>query len=431
MADRRIPALPILFIVALTSVLQAQSPIDLELAEQYFDEARVLSECDGGRMWGTPLYGPMFFVDRATRAVVANQADQRGFLKQVGPVFVGTLPPKEMIANAATKWAGVTWTMVMWPLPADAMERQRLMAHESWHRIQDQLGFPGSDPANDHLDTREGRIWLQLEWRALKEALLHSQQDRKRATEDALTFRAYRRFLFPESAGLERALEMHEGLAEYTGIRLAAESAAASRAAKNLKEAEKRETFVRSFAYASGPAYGVLLDATKPNWREGLSVQDDLGELLRAAMSISLSRDLAGATLQRAERYDSTSLISVETERDKARQARLAMYRRRFVEGPALTIPFRQGALGFNPNNLQPLDDLGTVYPTMKVVDVWGILTVTGGALLGKSWGKIIVPSPQDPNARPLSGDGWTLELNEGWTTRGGRRKGDYVLTAK
>ena len=42
----------------------ADLPIDLERARQYFKEARSLSDRDKGRLWGTPLYGPLLFEGR-------------------------------------------------------------------------------------------------------------------------------------------------------------------------------------------------------------------------------------------------------------------------------------------------------------------------------------------------------------------------------
>ncbi len=412
------------------AAIASQAPIDLKLAHQHFHEAQTLSEKDAGRLWGTSLYGPMLFVDPKTRTVVANQADRHGHLKKRGDVFVGTLPAQETIANTAMSWAGVEWTMLVWPLPKDRHERLRLMAHELWHRVQGELGLSGSDPANSHLDTREGRIWLQLEWRALQAALRHRGIKRQRAIEDALTFRAYRRSLFPEHSRAERALEMGEGLAEYTGVRLSGDSEAAvvARAVKDLKDAESVETFVRSFAYASGPAYGILLDGAGSDWRKGLGADDDLGRLLQEAVSISLPPDLGSEVQGRATAYDADRLIAAETERDNTRRRRLAEYRKRFVDGPVLIIPLRQMNIEFDPRNLHPLDDLGTVYPTMTLTDAWGILTVAKDALLNKNWSKVRVTAPEDTTARPVKGDGWTLELKDGWELRAGERKGDYVV---
>jgi phage tail protein X len=59
-----------------------------------------------------------------------------------------------------------------------------------------------------------------MEWRALERALRQTGPARSAAIADALLFRTYRRTLFPDSAKNENALELNEGLAEYTGVRL-------------------------------------------------------------------------------------------------------------------------------------------------------------------------------------------------------------------
>ena len=69
-------------------VLAQQPTIDTALAYQYFQEAHALCSRDNGRLWGVSLCGPMLFVDRQTRAVVANQADREGILTKSGNVFV-------------------------------------------------------------------------------------------------------------------------------------------------------------------------------------------------------------------------------------------------------------------------------------------------------------------------------------------------------
>ena len=77
-------------VLPLQSQLLAQSsPIDTTLAYQYFQEAQALCSRDNGKLWGVSLCGPMLFVDRKTRTVVANQADKEGILTKSGNVFVG------------------------------------------------------------------------------------------------------------------------------------------------------------------------------------------------------------------------------------------------------------------------------------------------------------------------------------------------------
>jgi len=411
----------------------AQGGIDPARAQQYFQEARGLCEKDGGKLWGVSLCGPMIFADPATRLVVANQADKEGKLAPRESVFTGRLPEDENMSNTATTWAGVKWTMVMWPLPEDTLVRARLMMHELFHRVQDELGLVMQNPSNAHLDSREGRVWLQLEWRALRKALLESGEARRQAVTDALFFRALRRELLP-SATQEDALEMNEGLAEYTGVKLRGTPDAETMAyfAKRLESAGNSPSFVRSFAYSTGPAYGLLLDASGAKWRAGLTGGSRLGDLLRTAYGVELGKDVTAAVALRAKAYDGDALRAAEVTRENERIQRIAKYRARLVDGAVLILPvLEKFDFSFDPYNLLPLDEKWTVYPTTRVSDVWGVLEVSDGALFVREGGRIVrvvVTAPADANARPFRGDGWTLELAPGWTLAAGERKGDFVL---
>jgi hypothetical protein len=417
--------------------LRAGEPgIDPAAARRCFAEAAALSKADGGRLWGRTLYGPMLFVDPSTRAVVANERDAAGTLRERDGLWLGKLPADQPVANTAFTWDGKRWTMVMWPVPDDRYARGRLLMHELFHRIQDDLGLPAADADNGHLDRRDGRVWLRLEWRALAEALLRPGQ-RGRAVEDALVFRAYRRSLFPRAAGAERALELNEGLAEYTGLCASGLPAdvLADRAAVTLATHEQDLTFVRTFAYASGPAYGLLLDAAGVGWRGGLSRRSDLGDLLAAALSVKVPRDdLAGEARRRADRYDDGRVLAGEARREELSRRQQAEFRDRFVRGPILELP-ASGTVrySFNPNEVEALADVGTVYLTARVSDAWGTLTVTsGGALMERdAAGRVKcfrVAAPADAAARPLKGSGWTLELRDGWGLRPGTRRGDWEV---
>src|ERR1044072_5769119 len=199
----------------------AQSPaIDTKLAAQYFRQLKQTSDRDGSKTWGLLVYGPIILVDPLTGHVVANQADLEHKLTAEDGVFVGKLPGEISPANTATDWAGVHWTMVLWPVSEFRQPRERLLLHESFHRLQEKLGLPARDAVNTHLDTLNGRIWIQMEWRALERALRQTGPARQAAIADALLFRSYRRSLFPGSANNENALELNEGLAEFTGVKL-------------------------------------------------------------------------------------------------------------------------------------------------------------------------------------------------------------------
>src|SRR5438270_13469095 len=179
----------------------------------------------------------------------------------------------------------------------DADVRQQNMLHGLFHRIQPELGLITSDGFNEHLDTLEGRVWMRLEWRALRRALESNGRDRAEAIADALAFRRERRRRFPGAADNERREEIREGLASYTGIAAwAASPADAHRAAASaLAGGESQPAFVGNFEAHSGPAYGVLLDDLLPGWRRQLRATSDLGDMLASATHRPPTTNLAKA----------------------------------------------------------------------------------------------------------------------------------------
>jgi len=411
------------------------APIDLALAHQYLAELAAGSARDNGALWGVPLYGPMFFVDPATRYMVANEPDSAGLLTPRDGLFVGTLPPEESPANTAIRWSGKRWTMIMWPLPSDGYRRRQLGFHELFHRVQPDLRLEGADPASAHLGTRDGRLWTRLEWRALAEALIRRGDERAAAIQDALLFRARRRALFPAAAADERALEMNEGLSEYTGFRMSGLPGwvLADRAAVALMDRERQESLSRSFAYASGPAYGVLLDERGVSWRPRVTPRTDLGDLLREAYRIRLPDVTEADLVRRAARYDGGRVMTQETalaERMAAQEARL---RALLIDGPTVTVPVASRfSYSFDPNGATPLAGVGTSYESARVTDEWGILTVQSGGVLmvreGPGIVRAVVPAPRDAASPPLSSEGWRLELADGWVLRRAARAGSWEV---
>ena len=151
----------------------------------------------------------------------------------------------------------------------------------AWSRS---LGLMTGDGQNNHLDTLEGRYWLQQEWRALARSLATSGTERTSAVRDALAFRLTRRALFPGAAENERLEEIREGLAQYTATVTTAASPrdTAQSAIQQLAEFAKRESLVREFRICVGnrirDSFGCLvsgLDQTRERTRGfGRTVED-------------------------------------------------------------------------------------------------------------------------------------------------------------
>lgn len=408
--------------------MPAFGKVDPAGAVDVFHQAQAICARDAGVFWGRELCGPMLLVDPVDRSVVANRADGSDSLKPVGSVFIGTLPATVILANTSIEWSGIRWSEILWPLPEDADQRHVMLAHEMFHRIQPALKMVLREGDNRHLDTLQGRYLMQLEWRALAAALrAPNAAARKAAIADALLFRRERYRLFPQAAENENDLESNEGIAEYTGVRLglATPQARTRYALRDLTAFVKAPTFVRSFAYATGPAYGLLLDQADPGWRHRLGSGQRLDQLLGTALHLPSP---AFATLDAREAvYDDGTLRASEQQRDEARRAHLAQLKARLVDGPVLTLPLHRSNYQFNPQTLIPLGDRGTVYPTMRLTDDWGALDVDGDARVDQQ-AKIATVSAAGIDASHLHGDGWHLDLNEGWVIVPGPRKGDWTV---
>jgi hypothetical protein len=425
---------PALISLALPMGASAQSyAIDLDQARAYFAEVRHLGDADNGRLWGKRVDGPMLFVDPQSRQIVANMPDSSRSWREQNGVWSGTLSPDQSPANTSIVWAGRHWSMVMWPVSDNRYSRGRLLMHESFHRLQPDLGLPATDRANAHLGTVDGRIWTRLEWRALTEALLRTGSERKQALTDALIFRARRRALFPAAAEDERQLELNEGLAEYTGFSMSGLPRAAlyDRLAVQLAQYEQQDNFARSFAYASGPAYAVLLDAAGKPWRNGLNAQSDLSSII--ARAYGLTDVSASSADSRVTRYSATRMIADERARETRRLAIEAKLRAKFVDGPTLTIPAASKFnYSFDPNGATPLQNVGTIFESSRVTDDWGVLDVSsGGVLMRRNKGLItaaVVSTLPAGDAPPISGDGWKLDLAPRWSVVRGGRSGDWIV---
>jgi hypothetical protein len=377
-----------------------QPAIPYEAAKHVFDHAHLASDEDGGKLWGVPLYGPLVFADPKTRTYVRENGTG------------GELPAGVIVANTATKIDDELTTIISWPAisggPATA--QRRLAMHECFHRIQDGIGFPANSPNNAHLDSVDGRYWLKLELRALATALRGTGDVRTAAIRDAVAFRAARREAFAGAAETERALENNEGLAEYTGWALRGTPPEESRLtfARHLDRIDPATSFVRGFAYETGPAYGLLLDVLMPGWTRKYKATDDL-----AAFT-----GIAGGKPS-PETYGGAELRTAEEKRDRDQRERVARFRARLVDGPVLELPMEGAHYGFDPNGVTALGDAGNGYESLEITAPWGRISVDKGARIAKDWNTAYVAAE----------DRGKLQLEPGWKVVTGPRQGDLRVT--
>ena len=183
---------------------------------------------------------------------------------------------------------------------------------------------------------------------------------------DALLFRHERYRLFPDAQAEERALELNEGVAEYTGVRvgLPTPPSAPPMPCATSRPSCSRPPSCAPSPMPPGPAWGLLLDQADPAWRDELARRDEgghppgLDQMLQAALK--LPEPSAATVKAREADYDDT-LRPRELARDQARQAHLAELKARLVDGPVLRLPLagHHASYQFNPQTLEALGSAG------------------------------------------------------------------------
>lgn len=282
------------------------------------------------------------------------------------------------------------------------------------------------------MDKMQARIYLKLEWEALRNAISTSNDKRVKSIKDALLFRQYRRKLFPGADSMECRFEIHEGLADYTAFKLCCKSNAELKSKLMERKAlflAKDDSYVRTFGYYSGFLYAYLLDETKTKWRKKLKCNDDLGLIVQNLYKIDISKDTTDWIVQSKNRYSYDEIYNHELKVKNKKDKILLEYRIKFTQKPIFIVDLINPTFGIS-NNLQPLDSLGTVFPDVEISDKWGFLKVTdGGCLYSTRNGKkvaFVILEGLKINDKFIQGNGWTLKLNSNWNID--KNEENYVL---
>jgi hypothetical protein len=272
--------------------------------------------------------------------------------------------------------------------------------------------------SNSHLDELEGSILLKLEFLALKNTLLASDDDKKSHLINALTIRKYRQLKHPKNN--ENMFERHEGMAEYTGFKLCGldQNIIPKVIAKQLELSINKDGFANSFAYITGPAYGFILDGFSANWLEKILEGKSIPEIAYQIINTEISSDTLELKTQLNEIirfYDAEVIVKNETEKFEQQHELVNEYRQKFILGERLIIPNNNVNFTFNPQEkLIALED-GVVYKTMRLIGEWGILEVSNGIFRSNDWTYFMTSAPHDTKSGTIVQPDYKLILNEDW----------------
>ncbi len=410
-----------LFLLTLISCKEKQPETYFtnELASKYFKSVEEICNLDNGKLWGHNLYGPIIYVERTTRRIVANSPDKENLLKGKDGIYNGIYPKELIVSNAPVVFGSAPFAMA--PLPPEE-EEYRIKSraiHSLYHSFQMSKGIAPATFNVPVMDEKQARLWLKLELKALKKAILSENEERQLAIRDALIFRGSNREFYSKYATEENRFETYEGLATFTYTLLCTNSQQEfrKRIFENLERLYSMPSYARSYGFTYGALYATLMYEKGFDFRTITTDNVDLGKTVQQLYNIELPeicRDVAGSL---AINYDIDAI-------NKEEEARLAEINKRihglvstFTEKPVVFLELESPYFDFEPENVHPLDTLGTLYSAMRISDNWGKLTVDeGGCLVSNNFKYLrITAKGLKEEKNRLSGEGWHLILNDNW----------------
>ncbi|KYG65805.1 hypothetical protein AZI86_01660 [Bdellovibrio bacteriovorus] len=405
--------IPFLIVIAGCASIPKASDFEMQAAE-YLRQYKDACIKEDGVTWKHSLCVPMVIVDPNNLKAVSTEPDPEGRFEKFSNVYRGTYSGGPHYANTSVKWGGRNWSMVVWPLPEDQIRRTGLMFHEAFHSIQEDVGFPMNNALNTHLDQEEARILLRLEWNALLKALEDSAHRRDHVGV-ALQMRKLRFKKYPEAEKNEESMEMSEGVAEYTGMKLCGSTPEQTVEAlrKKIEAVPEISSLTRSSAYYSGPLYGLLLDTKGPQWKFMALKMRSFGKITEQVFKI----EPGPVSIAVLKNYGRVEIVKFETQRAQETKDKIARYLSQIEKPGKLEIVLNSPQAVFNPYGILSIDANTVIYETYEVRDEWGSLIVKEGTLFKfhDNRASIAVSPPSAFSENAAQGIGWELKLAPGW----------------
>jgi len=390
-----------------------------EKASASFKEIEEICNQDDGKLWGQNLYGPLMYVDRNSRKIFANRPDSVGLLKLKDGIFTGFYPKENIINTTAVKFGGTHFGMAPLPNEEDTYRLTTRAIHALFHKYQQTKGINPEYFNAVNMDEKEARIWIKLEWKALKKAIGSDGEEQKLAIRDALIFRGSNRETFPKYINMENRFETYEGLATFTYLLFTSKSPEEykSKLFEYLDRIYSFQSYSRSYGSIHGALYATLLYFKGFDFKTIATDTIDLGNIVRELYQIELPqvcRDVAGSI---SINYNLSEIHNEEEQRLKEIRERLDNQVGVFTSKPVVLLELESPYFDFEPEDVHFLDTLGTLYYTMRVSDNWGKLTVDKiGCLVSNNYKYLrITARGLKIDKNHVSGEGWQIILNDGW----------------
>ena len=416
-----------------------------KIKSELFKAKKILNE-DNGKLWGANLWNPNILVIDYDKSIYSLVKLPNSKTKDSVLFYTKFIDNELSFTNTTQDFKGKKYATVMINAISDS---SATFIHELFHLTHFAKNSNLRANPIEYLDKLDARLLLRLEYQALKNALSEADNNTGTSTvtsylKDALIFRKTRQEKYKAYIDEELELETVEGLANYTGIKLSTIPNLYQRTINEINGREAAETYTRPFPYATGPAYGILFDYLKINWRQGFDKVYNYLEIyekqfLKDQIVLNVNE------LLEAKRRNNFKKINEEETNRKLEFDKLIMYyTNKLITEPTLKASTinKDYSMSFNMNGTLILDDYGIVYSGIKGTDHsnknFGDFHINegnnklgeGGVLKLKNSTQTtyIFSKPIKITGNKIYGDFYEIELNKGWKVVTLNEKGDMEI---
>lgn len=383
-----------------------------------FKEVKRICDNDGGELWGENLFSKAILINIDNRFFVANDSLPIDNCARKGMYFIGYLPNIYPMANSTLKVGSKKYASIRYSdkNEFDTLLYIRTFIHEMFHVFMSSNNYDNVTYNNPHMDTRDGRVYLQLELLALKKALISNGVNRKEAIKEALCFRNKRQSLFPNSKANENNFEIQEGLAQYTEYSLAifSERERMSTLLNSIDRLIKETSYMRSFGYETGASYAFLNDISN-DWRKTVFIENDLSKITMNLYGVNDTEvDTSNLSIY-IKNYDYKSILLKEDSIEGAKEIFKLNIIERFNNGVLLVADLADNSFSITSNMIQ-LDSTSTYFPYIKLTGKFGYINSKNEAII--NWLKnevyFLLENIIVENNKTNSND-IVVDINKGW----------------
>lgn len=396
----------LLVLLLLPYAIHAQQPsCEKTMQESLQETADMLNKPELQQLWNISLNAPIIIIDHLENKMYFT-AIENG---EVQPIKEEEWNNKVPLANSFFDYEGKRYVTIIHAalMNSPCEQRINLLSHEIFHTYQKALGIENQHSVNYHMDEVKGRALLQIEMKALQQALSGDLS----SLYDALYVRTYRQSIYPNNN--EDLYELNEGLAEYTGVKLSVVNM--REYVKNRLNYDISRGYTNAFGYFTGSAYATILDTLYPQWRYDKDLTKGLIYLIKKEMpeyNIAIEKNELDKLLAK---YDYTLILEKEKE-ELSSFGDIEKFKKLLDPATSkLCLANQRINFTYNPHDRVIALDDAVLLRNMNIMGEWGQLSIKSGVVRMNDWSAFYLLPPTSISSNVVQGDDYELKLNHGW----------------